>query len=52
MQIPDKRYRTNTARTFRGTTGASAKSYFGLDYFGRYGTKIYEIQVKLRSKKF
>ena len=52
MRIPDKRYRINTALTFRGTGDASATRYFGLDHFGRYGRKICGIQVKLWSKKF
>ena len=52
MQIPNKRYRTNTACTFRGTGDASAARYFGLDHFSRYDTKICGIQVKLWSKKF
>ena len=29
MQIPDQRYLTNTASTFRGTYSASALSYLG-----------------------
>ena len=51
MWIPDKRYRTNTARTFRGTADASATKCFGLDHFGKYGTKICGIPVKLWNKK-
>ena len=52
MRIPDKRYRTNMARTFRGTGDASATRFLGLDCFGMYDSKICGIQVKLWSKKF
>ena len=41
MQIPDKRYQTNTVRTFWCTLTTSALSYLGL---GRFGTKIWEIK--------
>ena len=51
MRIPNKRYKTNTARTFRGTGDGAAAKYFGLGHFGRYGTKICGIKVKLWSKK-
>ena len=44
--ILDKRYRTNTVRTFWGTQSTSALSYLGLDHFGRFCTKIYEIRLK------
>ena len=41
MQIPGKRYQTNTVRTFWCTLTTSALSYLGL---GRFGTKIWEIK--------
>ena len=41
MQIPSKRYLTNTAHTFRGTCSASALRYLGVNHFCRYRTKIY-----------
>ena len=46
MRIPYKRYQTNTVRTFLGTWNASALRYLGLDHFGRYNTKIWEIQAR------
>ena len=52
MQIHNKRHRTDTACTFRGTGDVSATRYLGLDHFDRYGAKIWGIQVKLWSKKF
>ena len=38
MQLPGKRYQTNTVRSFE---------VLGSDHFGRYRTKICEIQVRL-----
>ena len=46
MRIPEKRYRNNTVRTFSGTQSTLALRYLGLDHFGRYGTKICEIQIE------
>ena len=40
MRIPNKKYQTNTVRTFRGTWSVSALSYLGVDHFGRYRMKI------------
>ena len=45
MQIYDKRYQTNTVRTFWVTWNTSALRYL-------WGTKICGIQVKLWNKKF
>ena len=50
IQIPDKRYRTNTFRTFWSTRSTSALRYLGLDHFSRFGTKICKIQVRLWNK--
>ena len=50
--IANKRYQTNTIRTFESTWSASALRYLGLDHFGRYRTKICETQVKLWNKKY
>ena len=51
IRIPDKRYQTNTVRTFWGTWSGSALRYLGFVHFGRYGTKISGIQVTLWSIK-
>ena len=52
MQIPGKRYLSNTACTIRGTWSASALRYLGVDHFARYYTKIYgkEANCKVREK--
>ena len=53
MLIPDKRYQTNIVCTFWDTWSTSALRYIlGLDHFGRFSTKICEIQVRLWKKKF
>ena len=51
MRIHDRKYRTNTFCTFWGTRSTSASRYLGLDHFGRYHTKICEIQVRPWNKK-
>ena len=48
MRISNKRYNTNTARIFWGPSFEALSS----DHFGRFGTKICEVQVKLWRGKF
>ena len=52
IQVPNKKYQTNTIYTFGGTWSASALRYFGADHFDRYHTKIYGKQEELLGNKF
>ena len=47
IRILDKRYLTNTARTFWGSWNGSALRYVGADDFGRYRMKIDGKEEKL-----
>ena len=51
MQIPDKKYLTNTAGTFWVTRRASALCHLGLDHFDILRTEIRRIQVTVWSTK-
>ena len=52
MRIPNKRYQTNTVRTFWGTCSASVLRYLSLDHFGRYRTKIEKYNWGYRIRDF
>ena len=52
MRIPDKRYLTNTVFYFLRYWEYLSFEVLGLDPFGKFGTKICEIQVRLWNKKF
>ena len=52
MRIPNKRYQTNTVRTFWGTCSASVLRYLSLDHFGRYRTKIEKYKWGYRIRDF
>ena len=49
-RIPNKRYQTNTVRTFWGTRRTAALSYLGVDHFSRYCTKYTESKRTWKSK--
>ena len=47
IQIPNKRYQTNTVHNFWSTLGTSALRNLGVDHFGSHRTKIYRKEEKL-----
>ena len=52
MRIPDKRYRTNTVSYFLRYWEYLSFEILGAEHFDRFGTKIWEIQVRQWNKKF